>query len=370
MSRDISSFLSEAYDKAMTAASGKGKVTSAIRTEAAALLDTIVSYSESNKGVLAVLTTSIVYKHFNPEQDIRCHQSSIPNGYSGRTFDSKYITPFLKQCRFPAMAESGWLTRSLEQKTPYDRNFKGAIKPQTLKDAFLSLLEMLEEKHVRPSLMLDYLLQALIIKRDNDVVDLAIPSNLSIAELMVVLDRHFHARYKATGASRLPVLALYAIYQSLINDGFKRYVGKNLLSLENHTSADTRSGRLGDIDINDSDGNPFEAVEVKFDIPISFNIVVNAVEKIHPTSISRYYILSTTPMAEEEKRKIGDEVKKLKNTHGCQLVINGVMPTLKYYLRLLDDPNNFIKNYTRLLSADGSIKFEHKLKWNEIIAKL
>lgn len=370
MSNDISSFLNGAYEKAMGLASGKDSVTSTVDCETAALLDTIVAYSENNKGVLAVLTTSVAYKHFHPEQDIRRHQSSIEGGYSGRTFDSKHITPFLKQCRFPAMAESGWLTRSLEQKMPYDRNFKGAIKPDKLKNAFLTLLEMLEEKTVEPSAMLDYLLQALIIKRDKGVVDLAMPCNLSIAELMVVLDRHFHAHYKAMGASRLPVLALYAIYQSLISDGIKRYEDKQLLPLESHTSADARSGRLGDIDLNDKDGNPFEAVEVKFDIPVSFNIVVNAVEKIHPTTVSRYYILSTKPMVEGDVEKIEQEVKQLKNTHGCQLVINGVMPTLKYYLRLLDNPNSFIRNYTQLLTTDGNIKFEQKQKWNETIAKL
>ena len=56
-----------------------------------------------------------MYKALNPAQDIRNHQASIEGGYSGRTFDSKYITPFMKLHKFPSMAESGWLTRALEQ---------------------------------------------------------------------------------------------------------------------------------------------------------------------------------------------------------------------------------------------------------------
>lgn len=45
----------------------------------------------------------------------------MDKGYSGRSFDTKYITPFMK-FKFPkiAMRESGWLTRSLEQLEPYD----------------------------------------------------------------------------------------------------------------------------------------------------------------------------------------------------------------------------------------------------------
>ena len=44
---------------------------------------------------------------------------NMEGGYSGRSFDTKYITPFLKQKRFlGAMKESGWLTRSLEQNIP------------------------------------------------------------------------------------------------------------------------------------------------------------------------------------------------------------------------------------------------------------
>ena len=368
---DVDAYLLAEYDKAMVVASGKKQaMVAGLNVGITSLLDIVVSHSESSKAVLAVLMTSVVYKIFSPGQDIRLHQSSIEGGYSGRTFDTKYITPFLKAHSFPAMAESGWLTRSLEQKSPYDENYKGAIKPKELKEAFLSILGSVENGTCHAQDILGYLLQSLIIKRDNDVIELAKPANLSISDIIMVLDKHFHAAYKAAGASRLPVLSLYAVYQCMIDEGFKRYVGKNLLPLENHTSADARSGRMGDIDINDRKGNPFEAVEVKFDVPVSCNIVVNAVKKIHTSTAVRYYILSTKETVKDDREKIDDEVRKLKNTHGCQLVVNGVTPTLKYYLRLLDNPNKFIMNYTKLIMTDSSLKFEHKQKWNEIISNL
>jgi DNA (cytosine-5)-methyltransferase 1 len=71
------------------------------------------------KGVYTVLVTLLTYKSLFPEQDIRKHQSRIPGGFSGRSIDNQYITPTLKELGLPSMAESGWLTRSLEQSSPY-----------------------------------------------------------------------------------------------------------------------------------------------------------------------------------------------------------------------------------------------------------
>ena len=59
--------------------------------------DIVLQSSEKARGVLTVLITSLVKKITDPSQDIRLHQSKMQGGYSGRTFDSKYITPFLKR---------------------------------------------------------------------------------------------------------------------------------------------------------------------------------------------------------------------------------------------------------------------------------
>ena len=46
------------------------------------------------------------------------------------------------------------------------------------------------------------------------------------------------------------------------------------------------------------------------------------------------------------------------------------MPTLKYYLRLLTNTFEFIDNYVNLLEEDTSLKFEHKVKWNQLISEM
>jgi DNA (cytosine-5)-methyltransferase 1 len=83
-------------------------------------LDVVVSNVESFKAIATVLATSLVKKIENPKQDIRYHKNEFRGGYSGRTLDTKFITPFFKKKfqRF-SMKESGWLTRSIEQPYPF-----------------------------------------------------------------------------------------------------------------------------------------------------------------------------------------------------------------------------------------------------------
>lgn len=320
----IEDFLNEQY---FEASQGIKNFEDVIGAEEIRELNVILQYSDRAKAVLTVLITSLVYKSLHPNQDIRKHQISIIGGYSGRTFDSQYITPFLKSNNFPAMAESGWLTRSLEQKVPYDKNYPGAIRPDILKSAFLTLINNIENG-ANPTLYFSYILHKLIIQRNEQAVSLAKPTTLSIHSILNLLDQHFNAKYNAKGASRLPVLAIYAAYQCLTTE-IKRYSDKKILSLESHTTADFRSGRIGDIDIVDLENRAFEAVEIKHGIAITLQIVKNAYSKLQTTAVSRYYLLSTVSQDNKnELEAIESEIQKIKNVHGCQVIVNGVLPTL------------------------------------------
>ena len=58
----------------------------------------------------------------------------------------------------------------------------------------------------------------------------------------------------------------------------------------------------------------------------------------------------------------------INSIHGCQVIVNGVYDSLKYYLRLLDDTSEFIEYYVENLKKDDSIKFQHRKSWNDIIS--
>ncbi len=368
---DVDKWLEQCYNAAMEKASGKETAATSVPESSQKNVAEVVSRSESGKAALAVTLTCLTYKIFHPEQDIRKHQASIKDGFSGRTFDTNHITPFLRRHNFPCMAESGWLTRSFEQKSAYTLDYKGAIRPNSLKISFLYLIDTIEKNDKRQNEnLLDLFLQSIIIERDKKTIAPAIPRNLLIEDIVNLLNKHFHHKYNAVGAARLPVLAIYAVYECLIAEGQKRFLDKKLQPLESHNSADLQSGRIGDIDITNEDGSSFEAVEVKFDIAVGRDIIDRGKEKILRSSAKRYYILSTAHPREEEKGAIQDIIHQVSKTHGCQLVVNGVIPTLKYYLRLLDDTSQFIERYANLVFTDSAVKFEHRLEWNNMVSAL
>ena len=331
------------------------------------LLETIAGRAESNKGVLAVLVTSLTHKIFNPKQDTRQHQSSLPGGYSGRTRDTRFVTPFMKDKRFPAMAESGWLTRSLEQNHPYDLNYPGRITPSRIKRAFLQLLDNIETEQKDLKKYLCYLFQLLIALREKHEIALAKPTGINIDSILHLLERHISHGYSVTGAARLPVLAVYSVYECMIAE-MDRFRGKRLQPLREHTTADVRAGSIGDIEIVDEEsGNLFEAVEVKHGIKITKQVIDDAFDKFKTHPVGRFYIVSTGGLAEDECDQMRRRIGELRNLHGCQVIINGVIPSLKYYLRLLKDPNTVVEKYVENLMKDSAVKFEHRNAWNQIV---
>mgnify|MGYP001579503185 FL=1 len=61
-------------------------------------------------------------------------------------------------------------------------------------------------------------------------------------------------------------------------------------------------------------------------------------------------------------------IEKISDEHGCQVIVNGIIDSLKYYLRLLDNADHFLAKYGENLEKDLVIKAEQKRLWNEIIS--
>ena len=259
--------LNDIYEKALLATSANDYTTTLSNT-ISEQIKLLVSRSETNKGMIAVLTTLLVHKIVEPQQDIRYHQAQLPNGFAGRGIDQNYITPFMKRVSFPAMAESGWLTRSLEQAHPYDLQYPGKIKPDTVKTAFLNIIDQVQVHGLNAEHVLLFFFKLLIKQRDDLNIELAKPHSLSISKIIKLLERHFTYHYTCAGASRLPTLAIYAAYQCMMGQ-VARFNNKILCPLESHNSADTQSGRIGDIDVNNENGTAFEGVEIKHEIQIT-----------------------------------------------------------------------------------------------------
>ncbi len=317
-------------------------------------LQVIVENAETQKAVLGVTLTSLVYKVYEPKQDIRKHQEGMKGGYSGRTFDTKYVTPFLKS-KFPhfAMAESAWLTRSLEQPRPFSLNFPGKIRNPVLKIAFLKTLDRVQSDSNLASKLLAVLMSLMLETSEKDhalFAQVQVAGDIAITKITEALSQHVRYNYGKgiVGTARLPVLAIYSVYNLLMPD-VKRYMGKILAPLESHTSPDLRSKSLGDIDVNNPDNTPFESVEIKHNKPITPDMVGVVYRKIKNTQIDRYYILTTSEPNFDNHESVMQEVEKYGRVHSCEIVVNGVIPSLKYYLRLMSNPQDIIGEYTKWL---------------------
>jgi len=359
--------LNKIYDEALIKANETEFSLLGLDGDLLSAIDTIVARSESNKGIVTVLTTLLTHKIVQPAQDIRCHQAGMEQGFAGRVIDKTTITPFMKSVSFPAMAESGWLTRSLEQPEPYTLEYKGKITPVPVKTAFLKILDRVQEHSASAQNILHYFFVQLIKQRDSLTVELAKPHSLSISAIILLLEKHFMVRYTSPGASRLPSLAIYAAYQCMCKQ-VSRYSDKVLCDLVSHSSADAQSGRIGDIDVNYNDGSAFEGVEIKHSMVITPRLVTDAYEKFKIHKTDRYYLLTTAEMDSADWAEINKEIFRIADIHGCQVIVNGVYDTLRYYLRLLNDPAEFVDKYVDLLKTDESIKFQHKVAWNDAVS--
>lgn len=336
----------------------------------------IINNMYSNKGVYTVLISLLFYKHLNPNQDIRLHQHNLHNGnktgFSGRSFDTNHITPILKQLNLPSMAESGWLTRSLEQNLPYDLNYPGKINNQALKHAFLQILHYVEEKENLSTIILLYIINQSFLKVDKNLITinkLTTTETISIQAIIYSLETHFNYRYETSGAAKLPMIAFHSIYQILIKE-IQKFSGCYIPNIGSYTASDRTSKTAGDLEVFYSNNQLKEAIEIKLGVPITSHIVRRAKEKIFNFNPERYYILSTVGINPTDLECINQEIYSIKQQHGCQLILNGVIPTLKYYLRLINNTNEFIEIYGKLIECDRELKLIHKQYWNHIILNL
>lgn len=331
-------------------------------------LKNITDNIDRNKGVYTVLVTLMVHKLLEPKQDIRYFQDKMKNGFSARTIDTKFITPTLKELGLLSMAESGWLTRSLEQPYPYTKDYKGEISGKGMKEAFLMIVDAFQkDQKITENLLRFILNSAILFKQNNHIEIKKIDSTdeLLITTIVSILEKHFTEKYGTHGGSKLPVIAFYAMYKSLLTE-IGRYKDCELAPLGSHTASDRTSKSAGDIQVI-KNGKVFEVVEVKLDKLIDINIARIAYEKIARFNPERYYILSYVGTLDTDRQAIDELIFEIKEQHGCQLIVNGLLHTLKYYLRLISNPKAFFNEYIELIEVDTELKTIHKTKLKSLL---
>lgn len=332
-------------------------------------LTLIANNSKRQKGVFTVLTTLLIHKIYEPNQDIRKHQSNMKNGFSGRSIDTQHITPTLKKLGLPAMSESGWLTRSLEQPYPYDLKYKGNIQDKKVKKAFLEIIDYVQNNRQKTEECAIFLIYSVkkIVKDKININKLTDEENLDIEKIISFLDKCFNYPYKEHGGSKIPVIAIYSIFTILIEE-LERYKNCKLKPLGSHTASDKTSRASGDIEILNVSNSLEESIEVKFGRIIDPHLIRNIKDKIYQYNPKRYCVFSTKPI--ENKNEVFQIVSEIRKKHGCHLILNGILPTLKYYLRLISSQRDFLNNFLEMVMNDSELPQTHKKIINQLKNRL
>lgn len=325
---------------------------------------------ESHKGVYVCLIMLLVKKIDSPNQDIRYHKVEFENGFSGRTYDTKFITPVLKRNRLPSMAESAYLTRSIEQPHPFDKKFPGKIRDTDVKKSFLEIIDIFQKKPSHCEDILNYLIEeGKTIKKKNfiPVNKIEIIENFFIDDLIDLLITYLSINFKTSGASKVPVICIYSIYQIFLKE-IDRYKDLTLKEMGFHTTSDKTSKSAGDIEIF-KDKRLIEAFEIKFNKEIDKHLLEIVYEKIKKFNPQRYYILHTSNIDKKNLMTLKKRIQEIKDEHGCQIIIDNVYTSLSTYLRLINNVNDYINLLSKNIIDDKELKLIHKKKWKELIEK-
>lgn len=334
-------------------------------------LSTLINNLSQNKYLYSILMTCLVEKLVHPNQDIRYAQSELPKGYSNRSKDQLHVTPFLKRHNLTSCAASGAESgRNFERPYPYELNYVCKPRGQGNREAFLGILHAIEEEGVDPFPCLVLLMALDLQKKDIGTFKYPQPEGATIQDIVDAVLSHLE-QAKGNGRARLPVLAIQAIYQCLIPE-LIRYKETSLRNPPNRHTGNDKEGWIGDVQVDRADGSPFEAVEVKSGRRINSDMVRALPRKLSGQVVDRYYILSTEEQYSEsnQQEEIREVVKVVRLQTGCQVIVNGLNKSLWYYLRLISEPEKFLKYYTEQIQTDKDVKDEHRILWSRILQQL
>jgi DNA (cytosine-5)-methyltransferase 1 len=340
-------------------------------------VNVLIDKIDSNKSLLSAIVTSVARKAVQPEQDIRLHRVDFEGGYSARTLDTKVTAPFFKQY-FPKYAnkESAFLTLATRERLKWtlDEGQQLKIRNKEVKTSFLTILDIVQNRQIAPTECLTFIFVRLLdlssqqaVVFDDTIESLNFPDVVNISRVVKMLKKHFETK----NSSRLPVIAVYAAYQMLFQE-LKRFDDKTLLPLNVHTASDKHG--YGDIEIVNADGSHFETVEIKHNVPIDRNLVFDIAKKCQGSPIQRYYILTTFKgsfKSDEEEEFIEKFVAKIQNDSGLAIISNGILMTIKYYLRFIENHKAYLDAYTNALIEDAKnsteVKEYHISAWKTIL---
>lgn len=313
-----------------------------------------VARNLKNRAGVRLLMACLLAKLHRPEVDLRKPYTEIgsSDAFSGRTYDERYITPFINQHNLPCNSTTAFLTPALRNRNVVlttEINLVG--KPPQLYEALLNLLDDVYCDRVTAENLLTEIIRLLLIDRNERqqrinalVAELkttqdAIP--LSSEEIVSLIEKHLSLK----GTSRLPVLIVAAAYQ--VAESLLR---EKVLTLQAHNAADLQTGALGDVEITlSTDDEMITSYEMKSK-KVTREDIDRALQKLINKRIDNY-IFITTELIDVEVQTYARSLYQ--ETGGIEFAILNCIDFIRHFLHLFHRlRSDFLEAYQALILAE------------------
>ena len=330
----------------------------------------IIARNQQNRaGVRLVLSCALAKAH-RPDVDIRKPYTEIggSDSFSGRTYDEKYLGPFLRQNNLPVNDTTAFLTPALRNRNTVlttETNLVG--KPPAVYQAALHLINRVFQGVVTAEDLLAEILRCLVVfgneKRQRLALLLQAVAQgaeagnvpLSSEEIINLVESHL----KLPGASRLPVLVIAAAYEA-----GGAGLGEQARVLESHNAADKQTGAIGDLEVTlTGDDQTITGYEMKTRRVTKDDIDL-AVQKAVTRGGLQNYVFITTETIDRDVYEYA--VQMYEKTNGLEVIVLDCMDFLRYFLHLFHRRrSDFLDAYQRLVLAqsDSSVGSPLKEAW-------
>ncbi|GAA5502202.1 hypothetical protein Dxin01_01941 [Deinococcus xinjiangensis] len=321
----------------------------------------------SNRAPARLILACALAKAHQPQFDATEPYTEIRSGhsFSGRSYDERYITALITAHRLPLNPTTAFLTPTLRNANEPIRSaipFEG--RPREVYRDAASILEAIQSGEVAAEDVLALTLRQLFSLRDERESALAqalsgiISPNrsLSTEDVLTLLEQHLRSR----NASRLPVLLVAALYQTL-----GQMAGEKALNLGAHNAADSQTGALGDVEVEllSDLGRIVTVYEVKAR-SVSINDLQQAVAKVAAAASrpENYLFVTTHPI----EREVTDYARTLHEQTGVEFAVLDALSFARHLLHFFHRYRLiFLDAYQELLLAEppSAVRPELKTAW-------
>jgi len=295
------------------------------------IIETLVGSvtSEVGRALVGLSVLQLTIKSITPEQDVRLHKSgrgqfSWAEGLPMRSLDSKYITPSLRKFDLLRLNSFGFMmTRSLAENYPYTKLYKAAIRGA--KDAWITLVDVVQEDGVDPRTLLEALISILINRSEHfrelgdevlAKVNGLLQSNPKSGWAESLIQTHIS---NSSYSARLLEVAMHSLFQVL--DSYRNLPGK-LEPLSQMRSANKKHGNVADIEVVGDEDNTYiiEAWDAKYGKPYLRDELEELSDKLemHPEVVTSGFVVDRTPELDDE---LNNRIAELENFHDVEILI-------------------------------------------------